>query len=1035
MNIRQVQTQTLNPYSLSARYIAQAATQMGWEEYEYNGVPGWKYPIRDVQTGEIVAYRWKRKGPGDGPKYVWIGKKPGGGRADFYAAPDIRQAIAVANGAAYMVNGEPALLAALEIGLRNTLCTTGGETTVPKGLAETLQALGVTTLYYIADNDKAGTKGAIKFRDALLNSGIEFRPLSLQGVVPDKGDLNDVLIQQRGNLVNSRAAVDALSALVLPEPQPIKPRKTVGTGHALSFAEDADYERALRILREDIARALNIEHFNAEGWGRRLVCSPFRPDENPTCSYNVNSGVLHDFGTGESHSPHELAAALGLDYPQRPRRKKSQRPANMQSLKDEQDERPWGQRHEAVELPTLTADLAVNLRYISDLAEEGLQRILKAGTALVRSPMGTGKMTLVERLVAQFQQEQGRTPSVLYIASLTNLCEDAAQRLDGFVSYQYLDDLEQMGATARITCTPNSLHKLGKRHFDIVVIDEATQTLEAFWGRTMAAGEHQRAWQHFTHFAQNARLLLGLDAHLTDEYQRVFEMLRQGPIFRVVNEYTHDWGQMTVAENATTVLAHVREVLLNPNTTQPVVIQSNSKQYLQRTAEWLIGEGLVTEDEMLQINGDTSSLQEIAAIAQNLDAHIGTYRVCLFSPSVGVGVDIQTPVQGVYAVMFKQPYTPAQMIQMLGRCRNAGERHVYFSPADFQDYETDAFQMYRKVMKRTVQTAIETNIDLNAVLDDFLQEGLLRVQVEVQAIQNRAKCMLFSNAIAMAEAEGFRLDYASGEDKVIRKALREAGQRLAEARKERTLTADPVTHADFDWHRKQGTATEEVQAGYLRFQIEDLLGAEIDGSYYDTFHQKRDRARLLAYVDFLDNPEQLKERDRLEYAEGVILSLRGHYTVQQQLAYSAIYAVFKEDGLRSEEELTRDEVVKRLQPFLKKYSDAIEAYINTRSDHSKDPLAVFRRILGKIGIHLDYRQIMGGGVRFMIYWIDQEHRQQWEEYARMVMRERQRKEAEQLVLLQTRREEDNLLRDSSNGEAAEAPEMPVGGRAEPLTRE
>src|SRR5687767_12951681 len=128
--------------TLEQRGIATAAEQARWQSQKLKQQSGWAYPVYHYQTGTVIAQRWKAAEP-QAMKYAWLPSKPSDAAADWYILPKTRQAIAAAQGTAYLANGEPSLLAYHAAGIHNAIATTLSEVSIPSSLCEVLQALGI----------------------------------------------------------------------------------------------------------------------------------------------------------------------------------------------------------------------------------------------------------------------------------------------------------------------------------------------------------------------------------------------------------------------------------------------------------------------------------------------------------------------------------------------------------------------------------------------------------------------------------------------------------------------------------------------------------------------------------------------------------------------------------------------------------------------------------------------------------------------------------------------------------------------------
>lgn len=297
---------------LIRRGFYEAAHSAGVRNYTYMGRPGWQYPVYDYATNKFLASRWKAA-DGKKPKYLWLPEKPKNPAADWYILPipSARFAITAAGGVCYLANGEPSVWTYMQAGIKNVISTTASEVAVPANVLDVLRELGVTRLLYPVDNDKAGHKSGENWRNALLGSMIDFEVLEWPPGTPEKGDANDVWQSLQFDQAAFRNLLDGLKPLDLPAP----------VESVAKVFDDRSFDETPAGLIEAIAARLGVGAWKSNGWSRKNFSSPFREDKDPSCGLLRSSGVVHDFGTGENHSPRKVAEQLGIDwrrfYPER----------------------------------------------------------------------------------------------------------------------------------------------------------------------------------------------------------------------------------------------------------------------------------------------------------------------------------------------------------------------------------------------------------------------------------------------------------------------------------------------------------------------------------------------------------------------------------------------------------------------------------------------------------------------------------------------------------------------------------------------
>lgn len=288
---------------LSARGILTSANAMGWELVQRRGGWYWKYPLFDLQGVIKGVHRLKGvTGHYDYAKYLWDGDTSL--KSDWYFHPSIKPV----HGALWLANGEPALLAMLASGIPNVICTLHTESKVPE--LGTLKTLGVSLVRIVPDKDETGYNSASTWKKTLEQNGIGCLVHSLPEI-GEKADLNDLWIACKFDARKFLSVLNGLPLTLLPEPaETAQPKLRVVRPN---FRGDFDWEA----LKRDVGGRLSPLGFKHDGWSKKPFPSPFREDKHPSCTYNVNSGVMKDMATGEVIKLTALADFFGFDRPKK----------------------------------------------------------------------------------------------------------------------------------------------------------------------------------------------------------------------------------------------------------------------------------------------------------------------------------------------------------------------------------------------------------------------------------------------------------------------------------------------------------------------------------------------------------------------------------------------------------------------------------------------------------------------------------------------------------------------------------------------
>ncbi len=951
--------QTSGTQNLNNRGIAKTAISAGWTQVRFQNTDYYNYPVYGLVSNQILTYRLKALPGQTGAKYLWLQNKPASTLYYRHPAFDLISEVAKADGVLYLANGEPSVLAYVAAGLYNVI-SWFGEGSVPASLVDDLQSLGVKEVRYAADKDEAGRKSAAKVRDKLQGSGIVFQALDWGNAVAARGDANDLWISCEFDTVQFQQTLKLLSPLILPE--------SVETPVRRFNASDFNHHQADLIA--SVSSRLGISGFRANGWSIRNIISPFRDEKHPSAAFNRQTGVLYDFGSGESYSLRVVAERLGidchLDFPQ----KQSQKPRSSAALKP------------AIPLiePFNPPAKEIQYRWTSDLA---LEEIMPHRTLLLRAPMATGKTELVKRLINHLSsQPSERAVRILYINHLKSLTANAAARLN-LEQYDAIP-AEFLPSAAHIAISYNSLHKL--RHadgslpvYDLVVVDECEQVQPYIGASTFRPGEALRNYEMLRELCASAKQVLFMDAHAGQINADWLNKVR-GDCQVIVNTWRPEHGIMTMYQTPAAVVEQaLRLIDLNEGC---VVIPTNSRKFSETLYHYL--KEYYGNEAILLVNSENSESPAVQYITLHINEELPRLRALICSPSYSTGLDVTASVRGVCGIFFQQPTLPSDNLQMMGRYRNAQEHHVYMQACE-RHLITDADTLFKhelNQMLRTSQAAVfqQYNLALHP-----RQIEILKLQSRYEAYRNRQQQNSLAAFRQLAEHEGYILTDHEGRASKIAEQLKASREAVENQRKTHILVANPVTHDELKIHRLNGTINTEIRAGYERFLIEDTTGIDINSTLYDDFHKPSSRQALRRFTDLQVNRKHLQERDREQAQIQTLIRHRSHYTESHDLVTVLLRLIWNNDVLFNlsdfAEELTESTIEERCGEFIRANIGRIQRVIDYRYDLSIETLAVVRRILKSVGLFIAGRQVMIEHKRFYVYRLDELQLEKMQIYA------------------------------------------------------
>ena len=735
-----------------------------------------------------------------------------------------------------------------------------------------------------------------------------------------------------------------------------------------------------------VVQALGVDtsRVTGDGWTRQAVKCPIKNHKNdhhaPKFYWNMdsNTGYCHKcHSIGEFILLHDTARLLGIDpgdyYP------KAIAYANAYLHTQLSDGNSTENAPVSGELPTFTPHVSVDMPFISDMP---LSAYLDYAALIIKSALATGKTELIKRILAALEVKLGRRPRVLIINFLTGLAKNSRDRFAdlGFELYSdYGGDTAQfIPSHDRLIISEDSIHKIAyaeqMRDFDLVVLDETTQAANHLYGGTLKGFKSPRAYRVLVEIMRNAGMIVALDAHMTDNTAWWVADQVNDKVCKIENTHRPDRGTLNLHEHHSTVLARaivqMREQAEKPeNARLPVIIPCAGRG--DSEVAYKIITGMFGDDGIMRINGNTSHSTEAQTILRNINEELPKLRCLIATWSVGTGIDVQCKVAGVYAIMRNRPLTPTNMMQMIMRYRNAGERHAWVQNY-FNTQTTDHRVAFTDITKPAQHTAkLSRFTDENLVALPAIQWEMAELQSRLKADANTQTNNLFGSFCTLARREGFTLDGHDGKNEPLTRVWSATKKEIAETWKQLVLTSPAIDPAGMDMHRQQGTITPAIRAGYHRWQIESCCGLDITSDIYDALHTKTKRAALARYTDLRQPLDALRKLDRQEAKNSVLLSNRQHHTAHVKLAIGVTSSIWNGDSW-----LPKDVIAARFMPTLEQHSEGFGALFpeENRSGLSDKMIPTLRRILSRFGMRLESKQERVNGDRVRFYRIDTESR-------------------------------------------------------------
>lgn len=914
----------------------------GWQPKVVNHIcPVTKQRRPALQFKTDTGNRW-RFVDGQKPKYT----SPKGYKKSLYR---LAEAVAIAQKTGQpliICNGEAGTIVAQHQGLAATAITGGESGNISKELLAQLKAAyPVGTILVVLDSDHKGRTAGPKLALALWDAGYEARAIDLQ--LSDKGDLADFC-----KLHTSQAMEKLLALPILPIPEPKPILQLQGSSQSPSSDRvDWDTERQrwwLDVVLPAVKRATSRRN------GKHFQCiNPNHPDEDPSAriSTDKDPGGIYICTCG-SHSREEVASWVGvLDFMTWWKDNRAHLYPHNKSKSQSQETKQTDKPYEPFFLSTVKADIIDTTCFIGDLLtpEHG---ITETDDLLMISDMGTGK--------TMWAAKQGITTSITHRESLS-----AAQAKDlDTENYKGLTSTE-LRQVPRLTVCLNSLHKCGNRPIGTLLLDEIQQMLTHLGGDTFKSSEAETAFNTLEAAIRRADRVIAADAYANETTIKWLKELRPN-LKVVVNTYNRERGPLFMWTRKGGLTAHIWQLADENRGT--VVVPTSSKEWakdLERVAVDRYGEA-----EVIAIYQDVANEPRVRAFLKDPDTQIGHYKVVIYSPTVGGGINIQMPVYAICGFFFAEPLPAPECHQMLNRCRNTQQTHVYIERRE-GSRETNSDVLYQQALDNATATGFVAHFDEHGLpIVTESQRRLHRLLSDIEASDNASKIQLYDHFMTLAH--GYKsITYTDKDSKSALIVTAKERERRQEEDKAKTLTAVPLSPEEYHTLVEAGSNRPEHTYGLCRWHVEKCGGRIIDSVTYDLLYKPESRAALYLLTDHLHGRvDDLARSDRDEHRS--LPGKRHHYTRRKRLVDDLIKRVFGREGLRSDVQLSAKHIEEVVGDFLAVSGEEFNKLFKRRADLSQSPVAFLRWVLSKLGLKLESHQVRDDYARHRVYSLRQE---------------------------------------------------------------
>jgi hypothetical protein len=377
-----------------------------------------------------------------------------------------------------------------------------------------------------------------------------------------------------------------------------------------------------------------------------------------------------------------------------------------------------------IELSLKPNTIYLNQRYLSP---ELFTKHFKSRLLAVQSEKGTGKTS---NLIEAYFKNGLITDdmNILLISSRRTFGAKLLGDLDKYGFKLYSDFEEQYISHNRIICQVDSLLRLDRNKYHVIIVDEcesvARYMTSNHFTKNNKASMIINMYQSYLNSADNVYIL---DADLSDRcvnyYQKVMG-LNDNELAIIVNEYQlyKDYTVKYMRFNDWVNLV-INDIKDNKKLVIPMASNTKAKDLRDLIAE------KYPQKKILFLNRDVDDKEKIN-IVRTVDEQWSKYEIVIYTPSVcmGVSYDRLNHFDNIYAYGCEGSLGSQEFCQMIHRVRHPKNKVIYLTMDKYEEYTEDNRITYEQTEELVCNDYYLTHYELhtNVVphkikkIDDFL---------------------------------------------------------------------------------------------------------------------------------------------------------------------------------------------------------------------------------------------------------------------------------------------------------------------------
>ena len=526
----------------------------------------------------------------------------------------------------------------------------------------------------------------------------------------------------------------------------------------------------------------------------------------------------------------------------------------------------------------------------------------KGGITFIKSPKGTGKTEFLKNHVRSFTQRYQtfeeyeedtydedkpiyhKDRRVLLIGHRQSLIGELCNRigLNSYLEDRNYKEQEILVRKNRYGVCLDSLWRVSKDQYDLVIIDEVEQVLSHFLSDTIGS-KRFRIFEIFSRLIRESKQTIVLDSDISwVSFNILTSLIRESDedselksIFIHVNLFKKKDQTIRIFPSEGQIINQIKMSILDG---KRIFVSSNSKRktkQLDKLIQEMEDQNQISVPRII-VTSENSKSTEVQTFIKNVKQEILKYRVVLSSPSLGTGIDISfdndsQEIDCVFGIYETQVNSHLDIDQQISRVRHPKEINAFISPRIF-DFETEFGVVEEDIQSKFSEELPTSNFQIQQQDEKSEISSFIKMCSRIVSYSRHSMNNLKSNFLALKEYQGYSIewiDYDSSSSKSGTQSLTKAKSAIEEEEINDILNADPLDLYDYVRYQDrisklQLPVSKELSLKYKRTSIELFYQEPVNRELVKEDNNGEFRASINRFKSVTDQKELQFIKQRLE---------------------------------------------------------------------------------------------------------------------------------------------------------------------------